>query len=427
MGTPKAINIPDTQRLPIDQLKADGKNPNKMSDKEFNALKANFKRYGFLVPIITNKEMLIADGEHRWRAARELGMKEVPVVVLDVDEVDRRMLRQILNKLRGQHEPEKDLEEYQYLMSQNELNTLAELSAQEPSKLLKLMDANDEYEIDNDFDMDTVYKGKPLAKKGQLWKLGNHYLAVGDSTLEETYRAFPVKTFNITFTDPPWNVKYDAINRPIKKTKRAKGTILNDDLSAKAYREFIRKSTAQIVKRTEGSIYICMGSKSLPILMQEMAVNGAHWSSTIIWAKNCFTLSRKDYQLQYEALWYGWKEGAKHKFYGGRNTSDFWEQEPAPKKRKKKRQGDIWRHNKPSRSPNHPTTKPLELVRHAILDSTLKGETVLDIFGGSGSTIIACEQTGRTCYTIELDPHYATVIIKRWEHFTRRKAHQVKQ
>ena len=425
--TAKVIDIPETQRLPVDQLKADGKNPNKMTEKGFNALKENFKRYGFLVPIITNKNLLIADGEHRWKAARELGMKEVPVVVLDVDEVDRRMLRQILNKLKGQHEPEADLEEYQFLMERDELNTLAELSAQEPSKLLKLMDAQDEYEIDLEFDMDKVYKGKPLAKVGQLWKLGNHYLMVGDSTKEETYRALPVKEFHATFTDPPYNVNYNATARH-KGVKRAKGTILNDDMSAEAYREFLRRATAQIIKRTLGSIYVCIGASSIPVLMQEMAANGAHWSSTIIWAKNHFTLSRKNYQPQYEALWYGWKEGAKHNFYGGRNTSDFWEQEPEDKKKKrKKRQGDIWHHNKPNRSPNHPTTKPLELVRHALLDSTLKGETVLDPFGGSGSTIIACEQTGRTCYTIELDPHYATVIIKRWEEFTRRKAHQVKQ
>lgn len=424
MGKP--ITIPETRRIPVSKLKVDKKNPNLMTERQFQALKENFKRYGFLVPIITNKKLVIADGEHRWRAAKELGMKEIPVVVLDVDEVDRRILRQILNKLKGTHDPQKDLEEFQFLMDQDQLQTLADLSAQEPSKMLKLMDEADEYKIDHGFDMDQAYKGKPMAKPEELWQLGKHFLYVGDSLEEETYARMPVKTFHATFTDPPYNVAYNATARH-KGTQRAKGTILNDDLSAKAYQKFMLRATGKIINRTKGSIYVCMGTSSLPVLMRTMAANGAHWSSNIIWAKNHFTLSRKDYQPQYECIWYGWKEGNKHTFYGGRTTSDFWEETPAKKKRHRRRRGgDIWRHNKPNSSPNHPTTKPLELVRHAILDSTLKGQSVFDPFLGSGSTLIACEQTGRICHGIELDPHYATVVIKRWEHFTLEKAHRVK-
>jgi len=419
------VDIPPEQLVPIEQLTVDGKNPNTMTKEQRDALKRNIQEYGFIMPVITNKDFLVADGEHRLEIARELGMKDVPVRALPITDVNRRILRQVLNKLRGTHDPDKDLEEYKMLMDENELQHLADLTAQDASKLLKLMDTNDNY-VDQAFDVDAAYDAPPLAIVGDVWHLGQHTLIVGDSTLDATY-ATVGHSFHITMTDPPYNVNYNSVARHHPTTASCKGTIMNDNLPDAAYEAFLNGMAQQILKRTLGSIYVCIGAQSLPVLMREMLRGGAHWSTTIIWAKNHFTLTRKDYHSQYECLWYGWKEGNKHTFYAGRTTSDFWEEEPEKRGRKPGSRTDIWRHPKPNASPNHPTTKPLELCRHAILDSTTKGETVFDPFLGSGSTLIACEQTGRICFGIELDTRYASVAIKRWEHYTGKQAERITQ
>jgi len=416
------VDVPPVALVRVADLKVDGRNPNVMTKAQMEALKENMKRYGFIVPVICNKDLLVADGEHRLQAAKELGMTEVPVVALDVTDVDRKMLRQVLNKLRGQHDPEKDLDEYKALMDSNELQTLADLTAQDASKLLKLMDQGDTY-VDQAFDVDKAYEGAPVASVGDVWRLGDHTMVVEDCTQDATYELFK-EPFHVTLTDPPYNVNYNAVARHHPNTTSCSGTIMNDNLPDAAYESLLNGMAHQILKRTLGSIYICIGAQSLPVLMGEMLKQGGHWSTTIIWAKNHFTLTRKDYHSQYECLWYGWKEGNKHTFFAGRTTSDFWEQEPSARGRKPGNRTDIWRHPKPNASPNHPTTKPLELCRHAILDSTTKGETVFDPFLGSGSTLIACEQTGRKCVGVELDPRYASVVILRWEHYTGKKAHK---
>jgi DNA modification methylase len=147
-----------------------------------------------------------------------------------------------------------------------------------------------------------------------------------------------------------------------------------------------------------------MSSKELPLVSRVLADEGGHWSDTIIWSKDRFTLGRADYQRQYEPIWYGWREGVKHRWHGGRD------------------QGDVWQIERPSESEAHPTMKPLPLIERALENSSSAGDVVLDLFLGSGSTLVACERTGRVCYGTELDSHYATVALARWEAFSGRTA-----
>lgn len=195
------------------------------------------------------------------------------------------------------------------------------------------------------------------------------------------------------FTDPPYNVSYEG----------AAGTIQNDDLGKEFY-QFLEDSLFSMMQHCDGAVYVAMSSSELATLQRAFAEAGGHWSTFIIWAKDRFTLGRSDYQRQYEPILYGWPEGAKRHWCGDRS------------------QGDVWNIRRPHKNDLHPTMKPVELVVRAIQNSSLPGHIVLDPFAGSGSTLIAAEQTGRKAYLIEFDPKFCDVIVKRWEDFTGKQA-----
>ena len=205
----------------------------------------------------------------------------------------------------------------------------------------------------------------------------------------------------MTFTDPPYNVNYgetmkDKLGRiPIKS--------LNDNLG-EVFEPFLEKACKNMLEFTDGAVYICMSSSELHTLQKAFIAAGGHWSTFIIWAKNTFTMGRSDYQRQYEPILYGWREGVNHYWCRDRD------------------QGDVWQVDKPSSSPLHPTMKPLALIERAIQNSSQAGDKVLDTFLGSGSTLIACERTGRICYGMELEPLYVDIAVMRWESFTGEKA-----
>lgn len=207
----------------------------------------------------------------------------------------------------------------------------------------------------------------------------------------------------MVFTDPPWNVNYGADSDcPIYKPR----TILNDHMSTNDFKDFMDSAfkSMNMASKDGAMTYIVMSAQEWGNLMLALFENGYHWSSTIIWAKDKFVISRKDYHTQYEPIWYGWKEGSRlHPL-------------------KDRKQSDLWEIPRPIRSDEHPTMKPIELVSKAIINSSNKGDLVLDLFGGSGSTLIACEQLKRKCFMAELDPHYVDVIIDRWESLTGEKA-----
>ena len=210
----------------------------------------------------------------------------------------------------------------------------------------------------------------------------------------------------MVFTDPPWNVNYGAEKEgnPMGYKPR---TILNDFMGTEDFKQFMLSAFCSMNAASEpgAMTYVVMSAQEWGNMMLALAQNDYHWSSTIIWNKDQLVLSRKDYHTKYEPIWYGWKSGNSRLH----PLAD-------------RKQCDVWDIDRPRQSVEHPTMKPVELVARAITNSSNVGDSVLDLFGGSGTTLIAAEQTGRTCYMMELDPHYCDVIIQRWEHFTGGKA-----
>ena len=232
--------------------------------------------------------------------------------------------------------------------------------------------------------------------------MGEHRLACGDSTdREAVQRLMGQSKAAMTFTDPPYNVNYGETMKD--KLRGNSNKIVNDNLG-EVFEPFLEKACRNILEFTDGAVYICMSSSELHTLQKAFIAAGGHWSTFIIWAKNTFTIGRSDYQRQYEPILYGWREGVNHYWCRDRD------------------QGDVWQVDKPSSSPLHPTMKPLALIERAIQNSSQAGDKVLDTFLGSGSTLIACERTGRICYGMELEPLYVDVAVMRWESFTGEKA-----
>jgi DNA modification methylase len=205
----------------------------------------------------------------------------------------------------------------------------------------------------------------------------------------------------MVFTDPPYNVNYGATMKD--KLRKSGRKIANDNLGD-GFEEFLTVACLNLLTVTKGAIYICMSSSELHTLERAFREAGGHWSTFVIWAKNTFTMGRSDYQRQYEPILYGWKEGTDHFWCGARD------------------QGDVWFIKKPHVNDLHPTMKPVELVERAVRNSSKGRDTVLDPFGGSGTTLIACEKAGRQARVIELEPKYCDVIIRRWQEFAGKEA-----
>jgi DNA modification methylase len=251
------------------------------------------------------------------------------------------------------------------------------------------------------FDLDEALEAakQPRTAPGDLWHLGDHRLLYGDATKpEDVARVLDGKQADLCFTDPPYNVAMG--DHGGHGRGRRKRRIANDALPPDEWEAFMRGWVTALLPRVDGALYVCMSSKEWPTLARVLLEEGAHWSDTLIWRKDRFVIGRADYQRAYEPIWYGWRDGAKRVWNGGRD------------------QDDVWHIARPSESPLHPTTKPLPLIERAIENSSDPGALVLDPFMGSGSTLIACERTGRINAGVELDPRYCDVIIARWEAFT---------
>ena len=228
--------------------------------------------------------------------------------------------------------------------------------------------------------------------------LGEHRLLCGDATvLADVERVLDGRLADMTFTDPPYNVDYG--NSPKDKLRGKHRPILNDDLGS-GFEAFLHDACANILAVTKGAVYVCMSSSELHTLQRAFTATGGKWSTFVIWAKHTFTLGRADYQRQYEPILYGWRDGHDHYWCGARD------------------QGDVWFVDKPARNDLHPTMKPVALVERAIRNSSKSRDLVLDPFGGSGSTLIACAKAGRQARLVELDPRYCDVIVRRWQEWT---------
>lgn len=424
--TKKLSQIPVTH-IPLDQIKTDGKNPNRMNDELFQGLVQHIKDNGILNPIVVTEDMLLADGEHRLKAAKELGLETIPARIIPNDERLRRLIRQTMNKLRGHHDQDLDAEEFRALIDLEGINQLAGYLGEDTGDLLKILDKAITPKQDNpdDYDIDAALEAASKAtitKPGDLVRMGDHILICGDSTDPETWnRLLEGQEAEIMITDPPYNVAYTG-----GTAKHL--TIMNDNMPREKFRQFLLDFLKNAMQHVRGAQYIFMSSSEWTTLADAFEKAGGLWSTTIIWVKTHFVLSRKDFHPQYEPLFvgaikelqkrkgakasaqpiiYGWRKGSTRLHYDARVESDVWVAE------------------KPSRNEQHPTMKPVTLYRKAILLSSRPLDIVVDPFCGSGSCVIACEQTHRKARVLELDPVYCDVIINRWEEYTGKKAERI--
>ncbi len=368
----------------IETLKSNPKNPNKHPDSQIELLAKNIKYLGWRHPITVSKRSgFIVAGHGRLAAAKSLGLQIVPVDYQDFNS---------------------DADEMATLVADNRLAELSETSEEDLKKILAQLDG----EIDIEFTGFTAGEAEqllreistgeildedvpepsenPVSKSGDLFEFGNHRLLCGDSTdTEQVKKLMNGDIANMVFTDPPYNVDYGSEDRKIE----------NDNLGSE-FPQFLEKVIHNIFNFSKGAIYICMSSSEIDSLQSTFRRLGGHWSTFIIWAKDTFTLGRSDYHRQYEPILYGWKDGVSHYFCGDRS------------------QGDVWEFPKPKKNDVHPTMKPVELCIRAVQNSSKLNDVVLDLFGGSGSTLIACEQTKRKCRMMEFEPKYCDVILKRF-------------
>jgi DNA modification methylase len=386
-------------RWPVEKLIPFARNARTHSDEQVAQIAASIAEFGWANPILAGADGIIIAGHARLLAARKLGLTEVPVIVLDhLSETQRRALVIADNRLAlnaGWDEEMLRVELESLREGEFDLDLLGftdeeiELLLQEPEEAAT-----------GNTDDDAVPEAPETAVTvpGDVWILGNHRLLCGDATqMEAVERVLAGGLADMVFCDPPYNVNYGATMKDKLRGKTHR-KIANDNLGAE-FAQFLRDACTNILAVTKGAVYICMSSSELHTLQQTFREAGGHWSTFIIWAKNTFTMGRSDYQRQYEPILYGWKEGTDHFWCGARD------------------QGDVWFVKKPVVNDLHPTMKPVELVERAIRNSSKSRDTVLDPFGGSGSTLIACEKTGRQARLVELEPKYCDVIVRRFQEF----------
>jgi DNA modification methylase len=343
-------------------------------------------------------------------AARRLGWATVPVTWLDVDVDQARLLGLALNRISGAWDDTLLARLLADLRGKTDLDlSLSGFAEDDVDRLLKRLAGRERRERPERFDLDAALEQAtkaPRTAPGEIWGLGPHRVACGDATDPSTIdRLLGGVRPAMAFTDPPYNVSLGDHGGQQREARRRR--IQNDALDPTAWEAFCRAWIRVLVDAVDGAIYCAMSSKELPLVSRVFAEEGGHWSDTIIWAKDRFVLGRADYQRAYEPIWYGWREGTAHHWCGARD------------------QGDVWEIARPAEAPLHPVMKPLRLMERAIDNSSREGDVVLDLFLGSGSTLIAAERTGRICFGLELDPRYCDVSLARWEAFTGERAERI--
>lgn len=370
----------------------------KPDDAEYIKIKNSIVKFGFVSPLVINKDMTVIGGHQRLKVLKDLGITEVECIVVDLDKTNEKALNIALNKIQGDWDEDK-LEAL-----------LQELKLEEFDMNLTGFDFDEVDEILNDingtkednFDVDSAYEEieEPITKPGDIWILGNHRLMCGDSThKDDIMRLMNNQDANMLLTDPPYNVDY------VGKTAEAL-KIKNDNMDDNQFYEFLRKvfENMYIVTKEGASIYVFHADTEGINFRKAFKDAGFKLAECLIWKKDCFVMGRQDYQWQHEPVLYGWKEGKAHYFINDRTQSTILE------------------FDRPKQSTLHPTMKPIDLIAKLIKNSSRENDIILDLFGGSGSTIIAAEQLNRCCYTMELDPKYCDVIVKRWETLTNKEA-----
>lgn len=381
----------------IERLIPYARNARTHSDAQIAQIAASIAEFGFNNPVLVDPEGGIIAGHGRVLALRQLAYRHVPVIVLShLTPNQKRAFMLADNQLAlnaGWDEQRLRLELESLVQQDFDLS----LTGFEEQELQRLLAQQEQLRLTDPDDAPAPQK-QAITLPGDLWHLGPHRLLCADATEPESLpRVLNGARCDLVFTDLPYNVDYTGKGP-------GKMKIANDNLGAD-FGRFLEAACHCILSVSAGPIYLCMSSSELHQLYTAFRDAGGHWSTYIIWAKNLFTLGRSDYQRQYEPILYGWREGAKHYWCGARN------------------QGDVWFVDKPRVNDLHPTMKPVELVERAIENSSRKGDVVLDPFGGSGTTLIACERTGRQARLVEIDARYVDVTVRRWQAYTGQKAY----
>lgn len=385
------------ERVKVDSLKPYEGNP-RVGD--VSAIAESLRVNGQYRPLVVRYETReILAGNHTWRAAKSLGWSDVAVSYLH-ELTDEQARRIVLADNRYS-----DLATYDEQALADLLGTFTDFAGTGYEQanldaLLGSLGASDAPVALTDVDDVPELPEVAQSRLGDVWQLGPHRLLVGDSTLDLDL-LMQGDEAHMVFTDPPWNVNYGDVPKGNPMGYKAR-KILNDN-QGQAFDQFCDAFSLQLKanSRPGAPIYLVMSAQEWPVVDESLRSAGFHWSSTIIWAKDRLVLSRKDYHTQYEPIWYGWNDSAARL---------------VPVEDRK--QSDLWEIARPARSELHPTTKPVELIARAVRNSSLPGDIVLDTFGGSGSTLIACHREKRVARLVELDPKYADVILRRYMEHT---------
>ena len=379
------------QTLPLVELRPAAYNPRKAlkpSDKEYQKIKNSIQEFGYVEPIIVNHDMTVIGGHQRLTVLKDLGYTEAQCVVLHIeDESKVKALNIALNKISGEWNEQLladllvDLQDAQFNLD------LTGFEAPEIDQLFSKLHSKD-IEEDN-FDVEEELKNPAFSQAGDIWTLGRHRVICGDSTLPETFKLLMEgKKANLVLTDPPYNVNVEE----------TAGKIKNDNMPDADFYNFLFCAFVNMEQNMEqdASIYVFHADTQGLTFRRAFADAGFNLSGCCIWKKNALVLGRSPYQWQHEPCLFGWKKGGKHLWYSDR------------------KQTTIWEYDRPKASKDHPTMKPIALMAYPIKNSTMTNCIVLDPFLGSGSTLIACEETRRICYGVELDEKFMDVIVKRY-------------
>ncbi|WP_169008348.1 site-specific DNA-methyltransferase [Faecalispora jeddahensis] len=379
------------EKLKTDRLIPADYNPRKdlkPGDPEYEKLKRSIEQFGYVEPVIWNKTTgRVVGGHQRLKVLLDMGISEVECVVIEMDEEKEKALNIALNKISGDWDKDKlalliaDLQGADFDVS---------LTGFEPAELDALFkDSLKDGIHDDDFDVDAELQKPAVTKPGDIWTLGRHRLVCGDSTKADTFTALMHgKLANLVVTDPPYNVNYEG----------TAGKIKNDNMGNEAFYDFLLAAftNTEAAMAQDASIYVFHADTEGLNFRKAFSDAGFQLSGCCIWKKPSLVLGRSPYQWQHEPVLFGWKKKGKHNWYADRKQTTIWEFE------------------KPKKNADHPTMKPIALLAYPIMNSSLTNCIVLDPFGGSGSTLIACEQSDRICFTIELDEKYCDVIVKRY-------------
>ena len=392
------------EKIPLVDLIPYVNNSRTHSDEQVAQIAASIKEFGFNNPVLIDKEDGIIAGHGRVMAARKLGLTEVPCVRLEhLTETQRKAYIIADNRLAlnaGWNEELLTIELNDLLADGFAL----EILGFDSDELKGLLDPVKPTEGLTDEDAVPEVPEEPKTKPGDIYQLGRHRLMCGDSTSIDAVEKLMSETANMIFTDPPYLMDFTGgIHADGSKSFNAKhGAIKNDKMSDQEGSDFLDAINSIIKIKVDGAFYITFYRLGIGKYYASFDRTGLKCRSLIIWDKGNHTLSNSDYMSMYEPMFYAWVNN--HKFYGGKNGMD------------------IWRIKRTAKNDLHPTMKPVELIEKAILDGSQINGIVLDLFGGSGSTLIAAEKNGRVARLMELDPKYCDVIVKRWEEFTGQKA-----